>query len=1047
MKPTRLKNYLIILMSVFFLALPTFAQNAGKIPVIFDTDCNNELDDQHALAYLLFNSDVFNTIGVTVNNTVSGGGIDGQYEEALRVMKLSEADGIIPLFKGAHNDYNDIKNNINNPQFDGYEAVDFIIQQARAIQGEKLILLPVGKLTNIALAFLKAPDIISKVKVVWLGSNYPHSGEYNLANDVPSVNAVIATGVEFEMALVHSSNGTSTVVAKLADIRNIMPGKGPRIASPITGRHGGLFSTFGDYSVDLFNHVNTNRSMYDMAAVAVVKNPDFATLETIPAPRLIGTSWDLQLDNAKTIKIWKNFDKDAIMADFYNSMTDYQLVGQGKPRAKFTSSKTNSSVNFNAATSFIPEGRTAEYSWNFGDGSSATGVNVNHTYSAQGIYTVVLTVTDSTGEVNSTSASIAVSSGIANNSSDDQVNLALLPSAILSGSATNGRGTPGEILFDPKKNDYAYKSSWNEYGVSYGANLGRPSADEGFSWQVSWPIPKKVNYITFGGAYANQPQTNTVWKVSYLLDGTWTVISQGTGGWIHGGIFEWGGLNQAPVTAEAVRVQVYSDGNSDLVSIHLRARGGYSNNIDDHNTNPKATLIQYIGDVAEEWTPDNVPAANINLGLLPGVTISGNIEGFSTNLRGSIYQVMYDPFANEYVEKGDWNEYGVGFNENLGKLSEEDAFTWQLEWDVPKFVNYITFGGSYPNQPQPNTMWKVQYRNEAGWQTLDSGKGGWIDQGIFEWNGVSLDPLIIDGLRVLLYSDGVNDLKSIHLRGRGGESHNINDSSTNPKASVVLFLEPEVQDTSVSFDFPEEGGEVFIGEEVIFSVDTSRIDSEIDYVELLLNGVAVHKSPDSLTTLNWRAIYPGNLSLSVKVVDVNGNSFISATKSLSVNLDIIPQNQAQSDVTLTLVSDAVLFGNAVQFDKGVRGSKGEILFDPSVQDYALTADWNEYGVGFQQNLGKVSENDAFKVEFTWNSSKYVNYITFGGCYPNQPQPNTMWKVQALIANEWIDLDSGKGGWINNGTFSWGGKAHPEIAADGIRVLLYSDGINDLKSIH
>jgi purine nucleosidase len=27
--------------------------------VIFDTDANNEIDDQHALAYLLFNGDVF----------------------------------------------------------------------------------------------------------------------------------------------------------------------------------------------------------------------------------------------------------------------------------------------------------------------------------------------------------------------------------------------------------------------------------------------------------------------------------------------------------------------------------------------------------------------------------------------------------------------------------------------------------------------------------------------------------------------------------------------------------------------------------------------------------------------------------------------------------------------------------------------------------------------------------------------------------------------------------------------------------------------------
>ncbi|MDQ3458514.1 MAG: PKD domain-containing protein, partial [Deinococcota bacterium] len=39
------------------------------------------------------------------------------------------------------------------------------------------------------------------------------------------------------------------------------------------------------------------------------------------------------------------------------------------------------------------------YSWNFGDGSSATGQTVSHTYTAKGVYTATLTVTDSEGEM------------------------------------------------------------------------------------------------------------------------------------------------------------------------------------------------------------------------------------------------------------------------------------------------------------------------------------------------------------------------------------------------------------------------------------------------------------------------------------------------------------------------------------------------------------------------------------------------------------------------------------------------------------------------
>jgi hypothetical protein len=43
-----------------------------KIQIIFDTGANNEPDDQHALAYLLFSGSTFTVKGVTVNATYNG---------------------------------------------------------------------------------------------------------------------------------------------------------------------------------------------------------------------------------------------------------------------------------------------------------------------------------------------------------------------------------------------------------------------------------------------------------------------------------------------------------------------------------------------------------------------------------------------------------------------------------------------------------------------------------------------------------------------------------------------------------------------------------------------------------------------------------------------------------------------------------------------------------------------------------------------------------------------------------------------------------------
>ncbi|PSL03462.1 nucleoside hydrolase [Cecembia rubra] len=304
-----------------------------KIRLIYDTDANNELDDQFALMYLLVNGPTFDLVGVTVNATKSGGNIDQHYEEAKRILQLGQRFGQIPLLKGADASFETIRMHVKETDFDGKEGVDFIIEQANKSHEQELILLAVGKLTNVALALEKDPSIASKIRVVWLGSNYPKPGEYNQDNDTVSMNYVLNSKVPFEMVTVRygEPSGTDAVKVTQIEINEKMPGMGPQIELPIVGRHGGEFFNFGDYAVSLFEHIDyysdpPARALFDMVAAAVLKNPKWGDSREIPAPILIDNQWVERPVNLRKITVWENFDRDAVIQDFYHTLENYQLV-------------------------------------------------------------------------------------------------------------------------------------------------------------------------------------------------------------------------------------------------------------------------------------------------------------------------------------------------------------------------------------------------------------------------------------------------------------------------------------------------------------------------------------------------------------------------------------------------------------------------------------------------------------------------------------------------------------------------------------------------
>ncbi len=102
------------------------------------------------------------------------------------------------------------------------------------------------------------------------------------------------------------------------------------------------------------------------------------------------------------------------------------------PVATFTGSATTAftgvAVSFDATSSSDPDGTITSYLWDFGDGSTGSGVNTSHSYSSPGTYTVKLTVTDNSGSTSSSTLTVTVQ---ANPQSNGNVSLPLFYFGIL----------------------------------------------------------------------------------------------------------------------------------------------------------------------------------------------------------------------------------------------------------------------------------------------------------------------------------------------------------------------------------------------------------------------------------------------------------------------------------------------------------------------------------------------------------------------------------------------------------------------------------------
>jgi chitodextrinase len=179
-----------------------------------------------------------------------------------------------------------------------------------------------------------------------------------------------------------------------------------------------------------------------------------------------------------------------------------------------------------------------------------------------------------------------------------------------------------------------------------------------------------------------------------------------------------------------------------------------------------------------------LPTSTVN--LLADAKVSGNLESFEKGLRGKADHVVFDVQRGSFVQASEHHEYGVGFQQKLGIIPEARAAYWMAEWPKAVEANVVSLSGVYPNQPQPNTAWKIEVRTDGKWTEHARGVGGWYDRGRYRWGGADSRPLRFDAFRVSVFSkDEATPLESIHFRGEAGISWVVGKAAPIDAAIVV----------------------------------------------------------------------------------------------------------------------------------------------------------------------------------------------------------------------------------------------------------------------
>ena len=334
---------------------------------------------------------------------------------------------------------------------DGATAAGLIVSHHYSQSGSYNVVLTVtdsGGLSDTSTYTLQIVEVVANHPLALI--NGPSSG-------------VVGEAVIFDSGGSYDPDGT--IVSYVWDFGDSAVGKLARSAAESTVAH--TYQAAGTYQVTLTvtddaglsstaqHPIQVQEKATNQPPVAVINGPDTVMVNQRaifdsgdshdPDGTIVSYVWDFG-DSAASLSTRSASAGESTMAHVYASPGTYQVtltVGDnggliasagrsivvGEPAANQppaaviagpSDGQVGALLTFEASPSSDPDGSLANLSWDFGDGATAGGVTVSHSYDKAGDYSVTLAVTDNQGLGDTTTYSIRIEAPVTDSAIEEQ---------------------------------------------------------------------------------------------------------------------------------------------------------------------------------------------------------------------------------------------------------------------------------------------------------------------------------------------------------------------------------------------------------------------------------------------------------------------------------------------------------------------------------------------------------------------------------------------------------------------------------------------------